>query len=256
MKLADYVEPLAYDVASAAAVFAQDDTDPRSMGDLSMYLHRKFRALGIVLLIVRGDADLFHHNLIRSALARVRYLSVTAERGLLDDHHRAAGRIGPLMDALAARQRAVASEIAGLVPTAWMPDDEYEDDHCYSRIVGELVSPRRHPPTLAALFTRYEDWLDGASNARLDATRAIARSDQLAFDDAIEGLVRERLDRIAADIARNELEEPTVVAERQVFVEGLALLFLAEASGLRPQATVLMCPSLARTPMRRPFPGE
>ena len=79
-------------------------------------------------------------------------------------------------------------------------------------------------------------------------------------DDA--GLVREfvrRLDpkhaRIAADRARFQMETPQVVAERLVFVEGLALLRLAEVQGLRTQREYLYCPANARLRMRTPVPS-
>ena len=52
------------------------------------------------------------------------------------------------------------------------------------------------------------------------------------------------------------MEDPEIVAQRQVFVEGLAILRLAERRGLTTQAEYQYCPSLARVPMRTPFPGE
>jgi len=41
-----------------------------------------------------------------------------------------------------------------------------------------------------------------------------------------------------------------------VYVEGLAFLRIAERLGLALQGEYLYLPSLARVPMRRPFPGE
>ena len=46
------------------------------------------------------------------------------------------------------------------------------------------------------------------------------------------------------------------MAERQVYVEGLAMLRIADRLGLKTQGEYLYCPSLARVSMQKPFPGE
>ena len=61
---------------------------------------------------------------------------------------------------------------------------------------------------------------------------------------------------VEADKARNKIEEPVMMAERQVYVEGLAFLRITERLGLTLQAEYLYLPSLARVPMGAPFPGE
>jgi hypothetical protein len=47
-----------------------------------------------------------------------------------------------------------------------------------------------------------------------------------------------------------------MIAERQIYVEGVALLQIASRLKFATQAEYLYCPSLARMPMQRPFPGE
>ena len=47
-----------------------------------------------------------------------------------------------------------------------------------------------------------------------------------------------------------------MIAERQVYIDGLALLRIAERLSFTVQAEYLYMPSLARVPMQRPFPGE
>ena len=74
----------------------------------------------------------------------------------------------------------------------------------------------------------------------------------MAFAD----LLHARDLEIEAAKEAGQLEEPHVVALRRVFVEGLAILRLAERRGLRTEREYRYCPSLARTPMRTPFPGE
>jgi hypothetical protein len=47
-----------------------------------------------------------------------------------------------------------------------------------------------------------------------------------------------------------------MMAERQVYVEGLALLQIATRLKFATQNEYQYCPSLARVPMQKPFPGE
>ena len=119
-----------------------------------------------------------------------------------------------------------------------------------------LISVPTDITRLQALFDRFERVLDGQPDARLDVTRALARRDQGAFDDAFDALLAQRTREIEADKARNRIEEPTMIAERQVYVDGLALLQIATRLQFATQAEYTYCPSVARVPMQTPFPGE
>ena len=84
----------------------------------------------------------------------------------------------------------------------------------------------------------------------------MARRDQAAFEEAFETLLAQRTRRIEAEKTRKKIEEPATIAERQIYVEGLALLQIAGRLKFATQPEYLYCPSLARVPMQRPFPGE
>jgi hypothetical protein len=65
----------------------------------------------------------------------------------------------------------------------------------------------------------------------------------------------ERELEIEADRKRGQPEEYWVIAERRVFIEGLALLRLAGLLGMRTQAAYAMCPAPARGPTPTQYGG-
>lgn len=255
MQLADYGELISYELA----FFSQGITNPASgigeAGDLSIEISSKFRALAIMALLVKGDNTLFCHNLIRSGLARRAYLRRVRAESRLEEHHFASGRYGALLDSIAAGDITLARELGNLAPSEWRQQHEYEDDYCYARIIRLLLDSAEES-ALPVLFLQFERYVDGAPNPRLDVSRALAARDAEAFETAFTDLLRDRQLQISADEDRGQLETPEVMAERQVFVEGLALLRVASFLGIETQREYRYCPGVARLAMAEPFPGE
>ena len=109
----------------------------------------------------------------------------------------------------------------------------------------------------------YQPFIDQFDNAlkrqpseRLEVAKALVQRSQPDFDNAFEALLDARRKFILAAIQRAQIEDPVVLAERQVYIEGLALLRLAQRQGLQTMPHYLYCPSLARRPMRAPLPAE
>ena len=174
----------------------------------------------------------------------------------LDDHHRCSGRYETLLDSIAAGELELARRIVSLSPKEWRKEHEYEDDYCYAQVLSRFVQVVPPGEEILQIFDQFEAYLSGESNARFVLCQAMLAGDQDTFDEAFDALLDEQEAKIEADIVRGELEEPQVIAQRQVFVEGLAILRLAEKLGLTTQPEYKYCPSLARVPMQEPFPGE
>ncbi len=232
----------------------EDPTYPvRHLGKLSQDLAQKFRALAIMQLLSEASTDLFLHNLMRAGRVRVAYLSRLAKEGISDDFFQGAGRYGSLFSSIAASDWAIAAEIASLSPTDIVPG-EYEDDACVAWIVGLLVKDAgAGEEAFEGLFKRFRAYLELAPDARLEVLDAIVRRDQGAFDAAFPGVIAAFESDIRKAKQRRQLEEPVTLALREVSVDGLAYLRLAERRGLTTMGEYPYCPSLARAPMRVPF---
>jgi hypothetical protein len=256
MKLEEVGEALAYEAAFDMQGFENPNYPIEKLGELSLQVSDKLRCLAIIALLVNADPDNFYHNLIRSGISRKTYMERLKKKGIEQDHHRVSGRYEALLDAIAASDLELARRIAALSPDTWQKGHEYEDDYCYAQILHCLIQDAPAEKEIAPLLTQLETCLKGEPSARLDLCRALTARNQVEFDDAFEMLLKEQEAKIAADKARAQFEEPIVMANRMVFVEGLAILRLAEKQGLKTQSEYLYCPSLARVPMKTPFPGE
>jgi hypothetical protein len=255
MKLGEYFEPLAYDAAFWMLGLDNPSHPIGEMGKLALDVSAKLRVVAIISLLARGNSDGFFHNLMRSGRAREKYLMRVRQELAVTDHHFVAGRYEPFLDSVAAGDWTLARRIIDLSPDDWSSHHEYEDDFLYAQVLHGLVQDRPgdfYEPLLA----RFEDVIEDSPRGRLDAAKALVAADQPAFEDAFESLLNERAAEIEAADARGQLLEPGVVANREVFVEGLALLRLAGHRGLQTEDEYRFCPGSARVPMTKPFPGE
>ena len=256
MEFENYGELISFEIAC----WRQELIDPKypvdELGTLSLELASKLRALGIMALLAKADSDLFYHNLIRGGIAREIYLQRLKNEGIDKDHHRASGRYASLLNAVAAGDMALARRIVDLSPAEWQKGHEYKDDYCYAQILHRLVQEAPPEQEIIPLLNQFETYLEGEPSARLNVCKALMERDQNTFDEAFDALLKEQEAKIAADKARCQMEDPIVMAQRLVFVEGLAILRLAEGRELATQFEYQYCPSLARIPMNIPFPGE
>lgn len=254
MKLGEYIDLMATE-ASFWLLGARDPGYPlEQLGDLSLEISDSVRGLAIAVLLARADTNAFLHNLIRSGNMRETYLRRCMDAGLLDDYHRGSGRYGPLLDAIASGDLGLAQRIVELSPTDWRSGCEYEDDYCYAQIIHRWVLGAWRAAEVTPLFDRFEAFAGGDS-PRIAVCSALLAQDQRAFDEAFDLLLDAREEEVEAEKARGQPEEPAAVAQRLVFVEGLALLRIAEGRGIRTKLDYPMCPSLARLSMTEPFPG-
>lgn len=251
------VEIIAADLAFWSLALKNPSYPISQLGALSLELSDKFRALAIMQLLSDGSSDLFLHNLIRSGRTRELYLQRLAAEGVKGEHHQVSGRHRPLVALIAAGDLERARTIAELSPAQYCEGHEYEDDYCYAQLLSHLLMANAVADARSnALIGQFEAWLDGESNVRLELCRALLQRDQAAFDEAFEGLLLDHESTIEADRARGQHEDDAARAEHLVMIEGLAMLRLAQRQGLQTADDYRYCPSLARAPMKVPFPGE
>src|SRR5882724_2850537 len=250
----DDCEDLAYEIA----FWTQGLEDPAyplgEVGGLTREICSHLRSLGIMVLLSQGKSDRFLHNLMRSGKLRLAYLERVVREGQLQEHDFVSGVSEPLFDAIAAGDLALAAQIADAAPAHHRPGHEYEDDHCYARALRCLLQGRQADADVAPLLARMEAFLGDPDDVRIGICRALTGTDQLAFDEAFTAFLEARTKAIEADEARGELAEPPVLAQRLVYVDGLAMLRLAELRGFATDPDYLYCPSLARQPMVEPYP--
>jgi hypothetical protein len=254
--LDDYGDALSYDIAFHLAGVQNAELPLPELGNLALEVGGKLRAMAILVLLVKADTNAFCHNLIRSGRARERFLLRCKQEGQTALRHYCAGRVDPIVDALAAGDLLLARQIVAAGPADFREGVEYEDDFCFAHLLACFAAGLPDRPAALGLLARLEAYLEGAASGRLAVCRALFAGDEDELDEALEARLGEREQEIVEDQARGQLEDTGVVATRRVFVEGIALLRLADARGIPTHREYRMCPSLARASMTRPFPGE
>ncbi len=241
-KVYDELLEAAQDGLAAAAYGPDAEEAGRVYEDLA----DAFEGLAIGAILLEYDAERFRQRLVHAANARRQFYQVCL-RDEAAPPTRARSRTGALFCAIASRYAPLVRELVRLPPADWILESEYEDDFCYHALVGREAAPEAAGalPEAGALLDRFEAALEGAASPRLDLCRALAAADPAAFREAFADLLVEREAWVEAlQTARSD--QPPFLMARHVFVEGLALLALAEARGWPMPDRYAFCPEPAR----------
>jgi hypothetical protein len=211
---------------------------------------RNCRVRGIAGLFLDGVPADLHRELCRSGRAMLSAL------GRMDEAEKATSRLFPFFDAVAACDFDCARGIASLARASWNPEGEYEDDFLYVRVLMKQFFLGADPGEHDALVSRWEAVLDGASDVRLDISRALWERAASDFENALVRL-------LAGEKARNgHLRRGGVLApdidatEGYLSVEGIALVRLARRIGLTTGSNYWGVPSIALKELPPAFPGD
>jgi hypothetical protein len=210
------------------------------------------RAHAVLRLLVDADGAGFSSDLVMSGHARRGYLR-RCTRYQHADYHIALSRSGSMLDAVAGDDVALAAEIFRMSPGTFRRGEEYEDDFCWQRFLGLLVSGAP-PAELDAALTALDAAAEG-SGARLAVARALRGRDPEAFEEAFRDLLAERQAQNEADAGRAD-EEVAAAAGTQIFIEGIAVLKIARLLGISIAGEYAMCPTLALLPRKPATPAD
>ena len=220
-----------------------------ALGAAGDELGRLYRTAAIGAILLELDVEQYAGRLLQSAQARVYVLKNTAPDVRTRSRFCTRTRADGFFDAVSIARVDLAAELDALSPTSWNPRFEYEDDFAYVRCVQALARPGLDGDAqaiAAAQVARMEEVLQGASWSRLDLCRALIDRDTDAFDAAFEGLLRDRVETLEAQRRGVGRDELTFTAGQYVFIEGLALLHLAEELGIQTRDEYRFCPREVR----------
>jgi hypothetical protein len=161
------------------------------------------------------------------------------------------------LGAVAAGSWSLADGLLADAATSWQVGAEYEDDYAYAAVLHAVA---RRGGASAAELDRLLETLERAGaetyGTRLDLIRALAAGVEAPFVDAFADAHREQ--EVLTETRARSLTTPVTsfAPHRYIWLEGLALLRLAEHAGLRIDREFLYCPPLARVPMAVAYSGD
>lgn len=207
---------------------------------------RRYRASAISVLLADADRDAFFERLKLSGLARKRLLagpSVAAENG----RFACAGLLEPFFDSLASGEEELARDIAVHSPTAWNPIHEFEDDFHYAKFLFELLKRDYKPsPAGTTHLKKFTSALEGNDSARLNVCHSFHNHDQALFNEAFGQLIEQWHKFYKDKYKRSSWKNWVFLTERKIFMEGLALLYLAVRAGFETRYEYPGIPVVAR----------
>lgn len=215
----------------------------------AMLLHelaQKYHIAALSTLLTEADTQTFRRLLGLGGEARVNLLKHLRQHA--PDNHwlRCASLLDPYFGCVVAQRLDVAREIASLSPAQWLDGEEYEDDFWYARLMHTIVCLGPSDPTLARIVAEMERCLEGEQSGRLLVSQGLLKRDPSLFEAGLTQLIDERATyfekkrgTIIKDIDRYE-------TERHLFLEGAALLNIANWSGLATTREKLFIPALMR----------
>ncbi|MCP3168888.1 immunity 49 family protein [Myxococcus qinghaiensis] len=214
------------------------------------------RRLAFCALLVDARPHAFFHHLCHSAHARHHFLRLVADGHGADPRFLCATREFPFIDALAAGQLDLAVSLARLAARKHEPTLEYEDDFLLYHFLHQYCLKLKGvgASDLSAILKRWDVVLEGGSDTYLEMCRALLAHEVSAFDEALQATIDARLlkfSRLTRDSGPNDELRKT---EGALFMNGLALLRLAEMQGLETRREYVTIPSLARLPLGMPPP--
>lgn len=215
-----------------------------------------FQALGICNLLLYADTDRFYENLIHSGHTRRYFLRKSREQASMDDYQLAISRWDSFIDVVAAGDFRLAREIVAASPAAWVPGGEYEDDYLYRLFLHQLIGAPgvQRDAQLRATLDVWRTWLSGQPCGRLDCCIALLQRDSGAFDKTFVELIAQQQAQVAREAKMVLAADITFEPRSRIFVEGLALLRLAQALGFTLRPDYPLCPALARAAAVKPPP--
>jgi len=207
-----------------------------------------FQALGICNLLLFADTDRFYENLIHSGHTRRYFLRKSREQANTDDYQLAISRWDSFIDVVAAGSFRLAREIVAASVAVWLPGGEYEDDYLYRLFLHQFIGPPgpQRDAQLHATLDAWRTWLSGQPCTRLDCCVALLKGDSGAFDTAFVDLIAQRQAQVAKEAKMVLAADIAFEPRSRIFIEGLALLRLAQALRFTLRPDYPLCPAIAR----------
>jgi hypothetical protein len=207
------------------------------------------RVLAICSLLLDADQEAFARQLYKSGRARLVFLE-KVDAGLAADPKTicTSKDIG-FTAALAAAHLEGATQIANLSPQTHFSGVEYEDDFLFFHFMHRMLCDPDDRDELQALLDRWEIVLAGDDSGYWDACNGLLADDDADFAEGLESLITFRQTQLRNYRDEVTCDEELFAAEGKVFIEGLAVLRLAEIKGFEMQDEYELMPQLARVPL-------
>lgn len=203
-----------------------------------------YRRQACGVLLANNDVEGFQRLLYQSADAWLQFLTRKHLWPDLDGYSLSRGHAEPLLDAVAVGSAALTRSLDERVESHWQEGLEHPEDYWFFQLLPKLTSSSTPQDELLHGLDRMEETLEGAEYPRFDALKALTLRDSNAFEAALLATItahRARMDKSRRSGMGNALG---LLTDAHVFIEGLALVRVARARGLRTRSQYPLIPPI------------
>ncbi|WP_164012405.1 Imm49 family immunity protein [Pyxidicoccus trucidator] len=212
-----------------------------------------YRRVALCELLADARTDRFFVYLCKSAQVRLSLLQRVAGGHPAQKPYTCASKNFSFMDALAAGQLGLASELARLTTDRHEPTQEYEEDFLLHHFLHQLAGAAVE---LQPLLARWEAVVGTDITCHLELCQALHTRDSQRFNRALKDAITQRA--AAFKEQKNDSgPKDAALTEAHVHITGLALIRLAELRDMETLHEYPTLPRLARIPPgRTPPPAD
>ncbi len=198
-----------------------------------------FRQRGACTFLHTEIPQPFFINFMQSASACLSYLKTA------DDNHKVTSE-GGFYDAVGIGFWDCAQEIARESRMTWNPSYEYEDDFLFVLFLMKYFFLGADQAECQQIIDRHEAAAEGQDQEHRDICLSFLNKDHLLFEKAIHSILEKRQETVEKMIENETMGEESWSWLRHFSREGLALLKLADKTGLQTGQDYLHVPELLR----------
>lgn len=203
-------------------------------------LCRSFRRSGICSLFIDGSPHALLQNLQKSGAAFLH--CIMTDPGIVS----VLSKAYPFFDSISCNDFTTAHGIARTLKCPFNKDEEYEDDFIFVSFLMQKFFLDSSPSCLEETMKRFEVALDGIESARFDICTAFMNKDDKLFSKSLKTLIKEHAERYNEGRKQEYMLEEEWATDGQLFIEGLALIRLAEHMRMSVEGNYALIPSLVR----------
>ncbi len=207
----------------------------------------RFRQRAVCSFLMSGDPIPFATNMMQSAGAAVTLLPS------IDDGQKVTSQARPLYDAIGGGFWEAADALARLSRVTWNPAREYEDDFLFVMFLVKHCFEHAAEAECRKLVAEHERAAEGGDEEHRDVCLGLLEHDGARFHAGLTQILAVRAARVEAMVARDAIAEEDWSWLRYFSSEGLALLRLADRSGLPVGSEYLHVSELLRHAPAPPF---
>ena len=200
-----------------------------------------YRNRGVCALLLGCDAKSLYTDLCKSACSYLYFL-----KKMVPKAERITSNSSPFFDAIACGDLPIAKEIAVASRSSHNPGEEYIDDFLYVYFLMKMFFLKGKHGELVNLLDQFEAVAADDTASRYELCKSFLEKDQQAFDDAFDSIIELYIESLNTKMEKGLISDEDWAVSAPLFIEGLALLRLAEKLGLRTQKDYTSIPEIAR----------